>query len=650
MTNVLSMDQALIEKLTNILEVNLDKEHFGVKELAREAGLSRSQLHRKLKSLKNKTASRFIREFRLEKAMVMLQNNEATASEIAYRVGFSSPTYFNTCFHDYYGYPPGEVKFMNLKDTEDNRILENLELVEDSQAEPEILPVKKGRIRKRMVWVNTFLILLLTAVSYSLYKNYKNSSAGEIAFKEKRDKSIAILPFKNLSEDAENQYFADGVSGAIQNNLSKISELMVIPSTSMEKYRNTDLSATEIANEVNVIYLLEGSVQKHGDSIRVIANLVDAKSHEQLHSFVFDWEYKNIFEIQSKIALEIAKQLDLTIAPEKIETIKKHPTENLDAYKMYLKGRFFWHRRTEEDLSKSIYFFNKALELDSTYALAYAGLADAYYIMAWWEWVPKKEGFTKGKNYAQKALSIDNTISEAHSTLGAIAIWYEWNWEDAEKELKLAISINPNSATAHQYYSELLDILGKNKEARAHMNTSLELNPFSIAAKDWSALYYYNTGKYINSIDEYKLALDLADGNGRVIWKNNLRIIQCYLHLGNNKVTIESIKEFISTDSTIDISVLDEMFQYSGIEGVINWFINWILVVDKPEKHPYEIDIARFYAIIGDSQNALEYVEKAFENGNPELLIINNNQVFSTLRSEPRFLALLEKMNLVDYN
>ncbi len=239
---------------------------------------------------------------------------------------------------------------------------ENLELIDESKLIKESSPVKKHPLRHRMVWVNTIFIVLLSVISYNLYQNYKDTPAEEMVNREGQDLSIAILPFKNLSDDIENQYFADGVSGSILNKLNSISDLMIIPSSSMEKYRNTNLTASEIANEVNVIYLLEGSVQRHGDSIRVISSLVNAENQEQLQSFVFDWEYKNIFDIQSKIALEISKQLNLNIDPEKLERMQNQPTKNIEAYNLYLKGRYFWHRRTEEDLNKIINYFNEALD------------------------------------------------------------------------------------------------------------------------------------------------------------------------------------------------------------------------------------------------------------------------------------------------
>ncbi len=623
------MDKTFINKVKQTILEHLEDEKFGVGDLASEIGFSKSQLLRKIKVCTGKSANQLIKEIRLNEASRLVKESDLTASEISHKVGFGSPSYFNKCFHDHYGCTPGEYK---------TKSEESLVMAEADPNSTKPVPIKF----QKKVLLGLLLIIVVAAISYAFFnRSDKQNTKGQIY-------SIAVMPFKNLSDDKTNQYFADGVMDDIMNNLSTIKEFKVISRTTMEQYRETQKTAPEIAKELKVNYIIESSIQKYKDSIKIITQLIDAKNDKHIWSKQFGRKFKNIFALESEIAKQIAAELKITLSPTELKQIEKTPTDNLEAYNSYLNGRFFWHQRTEKDLNKSIYYFKKALELDSTYALAYAGLADAYYIMAWWGWFPKNEGYNNGKEFAQKALTIDNNIAEAHATLGGISIWHEWKWEAAENEIKLAISLNPNYASAHQNYSELLDILGRNKEAREQINLALELNPYALAAKDLSSMYYYNTGNYKNAIDEYKLALDLADGNNRVIWKNNIRILQCYLHLGENKVTLENIKKFISTDPSIDNKALDRIYDNSGIEGVIYWFINWMESVDMPEKQPYDIDIARFYAIIGDSQKALKYLEKAFEDGNPEMPIINNNLVFNSIRTKPRFIALLKKMNLTN--
>ncbi|MGB5665066.1 tetratricopeptide repeat protein [Eudoraea sp.] len=490
------------------------------------------------------------------------------------------------------------------------------------------------------------IITLIIAIAVSFVNRPMPGTPSKIIVNNElmTDNSIAVIPFKNLSGNIENQYFADGMMDDILNHLSIIRGLEVKSRQSSEKYRESEKSIPQIGDELDVNYLLEGSVQKHKDSIRIIVQLIDAINDNHLWSDKYDFELKNVFTIQSEISKQIAIELNTVISPAGIEEIEKKPTENLEAYNFYLNGRFFWHLRTEKDLNKSIYYFNKAVELDSTYSLAYAGLADSYFIMAFWGWIEKNEGFTNGKEFAQKALTINNNIAEAHATLGGIKTWYEWNWKDAESELKLAISLNPNNATAHQYYAELLDILGRNKEAREQINLALKLNPHSYAMNLVSAICYNNSKDYYKAIEAYKKTIDLANSNNDLILGNKLSIMKCYLNLGRNKDAFELLKDFIPINNH---QLLDKIFEDSGIKGVINWYINWILVDKQNKNNNYTI--AMFYSFIGDSQNALKYLEYFSEGGQILLPKINNSSDFNAIKTEPRFIAILKKMGLEDY-
>ena len=251
----------------------------------------------------------------------------------------------------------------------------------------------------------------------------------------------------------------------------------------------------------------------------------------------------------------------------------------------------------------------------------------------------------KGREYALKALSINNNIAEAHATLGAIAAWHEWKWEDAEKELKQAISLNPNYATAYQWYSDLLDVLGKNKEAREQINQALKLNPHSFVANVLSAWYYYNNADYEKTIEESMKVLEIANYNASM-----LTILKCYVKLGMNKEAIAYLKNIVSVDTSSNYhEILDEIYQKSGIEGSINWFIDWMLFNETEQYFSiYSINyvIASLYAIIGDSQKAIEYLEKGFEIGEGAMPRINNNPDFNIVKTDPKFISLLKKMRL----
>jgi TolB-like protein/class 3 adenylate cyclase len=490
------------------------------------------------------------------------------------------------------------------------------------------------------------VIIIIAAIFILYYLPEQRVNQSSIENLAKKPISIAVLPFDNLSGDPDQEMMCDGLTEEIIHYLSTIKVFdKVISRSSVMTFKNSEKTIPEIANLLNVNFILEGSYRQSGDRLRITAQLIDATSDSHLWTEIYERPVGDIFDIQSDIAKKIANNLKVEISSGENAQITRKPTENFEAYNLYLRGRFFWHRRMEEDLNKSIHYFNQSLELDSTYALAYAGLADSYFIMAWWGWYPKNEGFNKGKELALKALSINNDISEAHATLGGIAAWHEWNWEEAEKEIKTAITLNPNNATAFQYYSELLDILGKDNEARDQINIALKLNPNSYTMNDLSAMYYYHNTEYQKANEESKKALEI-----NIYSRTMLRILKSYVKVGFNQEAVEHVKNIVSIDDSINNNdLLDGIYQKSGMTGIITWFINWMLLNEQegnyniPSVNYYA---ASLYAIIGDAQNAIEYLEKGMEIGDNNMPRINNNQDFDLIRTDPRFISLLRKMRL----
>jgi len=332
---------------------------------------------------------------------------------------------------------------------------------------------------------------------------------------EQPEKSIAVLPFENLSVDEDQVWFSEGITDVIINQLSKISGLRVLSRTSALKYKGNEgkESVLEIGKELGVNYIIEGTVQRQENKMRISVQLIRVLNEGHIWSGLYDREWKDIFDVQSEIAQRIAGELKTILTPEEKELIEKNQTKNADAYQLYLQGRYFWYRRTKEDLQRSVEYFEKALAIDPDYALAYAGLADAYFIQAFWGWLPWDEGTTRSKELAIKALDIDRNLAEAHTVLGAILNYKEWKWEEAQKELQLAIKLNPKFVTAHHYYSELQDILRHNSEARKHINIALQLDPFLPVLHSLSSGYYYNEGKLNESLNEC-LVLEELDLDG----------------------------------------------------------------------------------------------------------------------------------------
>ena len=539
------------------------------------------------------------------------------------------------------------IGLRNLKNIDDRVKVYEVLCEEEVEEEKSARDQRSGQSSNRMpYYIIAGLVIVIAAILIWQINPSEETTPPVIEALADKEISIAVLPFDNLSGDPDQDVMCDGLTEEIIHYLSAIKEFdKVISRSSVMTLKDSDKTIPEIASRLDVNFILEGSYRQSRDRLRITAQLIDATKDSHLWTEIYERPVGDIFDIQSDIAKKIAHNLKVELSTSENAKITKKPTDNFEAYNLYLRGRFFWHRRTEEDLNKSIHYFKKSLELDSTYALAYAGLADAYFIMAFWGWYPRNEGFTEGKELALKALSINNDISEAHATLGGITAWYEWNWEEAEKEIKTAITLNPNNATAIQYYSELLDNLGKDKEARDQINQALKLNPNSYAMNDLSAMYYYHNAEYQKSIEESNKALEINIYNHTM-----LRILKSYVKLGFNHEAVEHVKNIVSIDDSSNINKLsDGIYQKSGIEGIITWFINWMIY--NEQKGNYNIPSVNYYsaslyAIIGDAQKTIEYLEKGMEIGESNMPRINNNQDFDFIRTDPRFITLLKKMEL----
>jgi TolB-like protein/AraC-like DNA-binding protein/Tfp pilus assembly protein PilF len=425
------MHKAFIQKLTNLVEANLANEKFGPEELAKGAGMSHSNLNRKLKTISNQNASLFIREVRLKKAKELLLNEDLTVAEISYRVGFGSPTYFNKCFHEYFGYAPGEMR---------NHVPEN-ESVEET-----VKTIPKKRNRTKILIGIVVILVILVPSAYFLIKGIEKENI--------KDKSIAVLPFKYLSNDTLNQYLADGMMDAILMNLSKIKDLRVISRTSVEQYRKSDKTAATIGREQDVAYLLEGSFQKEQNQIRLIVQLIRVKDEHHVWSDNYDRRWDDIFTVQSDVAEKVADELQAAITPDEKQLIRKVPTINLTAYDFYQKGNEEYNKFIIEgnsDFSKirnAEKYFLKALELDSTLALAYSGLAMTYYFKNRGNNFFSEDYLDSMLMLANKALSLDDQTGEAIRIRGNY--FYETGKpEKAKQEYIKVLRLNPNDWRAY---------------------------------------------------------------------------------------------------------------------------------------------------------------------------------------------------------
>jgi TolB-like protein len=462
------------------------------------------------------------------------------------------------------------------------------------------------------------------------------------------EKTIAVLPFRNLSNDSTQLYFCDGFMDDILNNLQKVKSFTVRPRTSSYQYRDAKKSTVIIGNELNVNYLVEGSVGHEGNNLKISVQLIDSKADKQLWSDEYIREMKQIFSLQSEIAKEIATELKAVLSTDEIEKIEKKPTENLEAYNLYLQGRFFWNKRTEEGLKKSIEYFNKAIALDENYALAIAGLADAYNVQAFWGWSPAKAGYVKAKELAERAIEIDNKLAEAHATLGNILCYGEWKWEEARKELLLAIELNPKYATAHQYYSELLDVIGQNEEARLQINLALELDPYNLLMHNISVQNYYHEGNLSKSLEECLKMQELDPAYSLAyLWSFNI-----YIRQREDIKAVEALQKMMLLDTIIAKHAYEvkDVYKKSRMTGLIDWLIELNLKMDAHFFYVADSTfyLAKWYAMLDKKEKAIDWLEKSIENRS-KIAQINNDPDFDNLRSESRFRKLIGEMGLSVY-
>jgi TolB-like protein/AraC-like DNA-binding protein len=443
--STISYQGKFIEQAEAFVLENISNEQFGVSELANLMNMSRSNLLRKIKKQTELSASQFIRQVRLQKGMELLKETELTVSEISYKVGFSNNSYFIKCFREHYGFSPGESR---------KEVIEDPEI--ESQIEPEHIKTevfveedKTSFLKKYSLQVVLATFLIIAVVSYLFIQN--SSSNSEVSSNNLK-KSIAILPFKNMSSDSTNLYFVNGLMESTLNNLQKIEDLRVISRTSVEKYRNTDKTVLEIAEELNVAYLLEGSGQRIGNQVLLNIQLIDASNDMPIWAQQYNNKIVDVFLLQNTVAKKIAEAIKAKVTPAELQQINKKPTENILAYDYYLKGLENQNEQSEAGLNKAILNFEKAIEEDSKYANAHAQIAICYYYLD----VNKieKKYLDKLNEYADNSLLYDST---SELSLIAKALYYinANEFRLAIPYLEKALDYNPNASSVVLILSDL---------------------------------------------------------------------------------------------------------------------------------------------------------------------------------------------------
>jgi len=480
------------------------------------------------------------------------------------------------------------------------------------------------------------LVTLLVALAMTLSVTVWNHKPAVLI-----PKSIAVLPFENLSEDSDNTYFADGIQEEILTRLAKIGDLKVISRSSTRDYQTKPRNLADIAKQLGVATILEGSVRKAADRVRVNVQLINAQTNSHLWAETYDRKLTGVFEVESDIAKTIAESLNAKLTRSERQAIAVRPTANPEAYELYLKGRFFWNKRTGADLRKAIDYFNQAIAKDPNYALAHAGLADCYDLLHEYSDLSPKESYPKAKAAAIKALELDDTLGEAHTSLAYSLVNYDWDWRSAEKEYQRAIQLNPNYATAHQWYAECLSMLGRHSEAIAEIKKAHELDPLSLIINQGVGGKYLYARRYDEAMAQFHRTVELYPH----FPPTHQRLGWCY---AQKRMYDEAIAEMqraveLSGNSTQMIAALGYAYAAAGRRDTAQGII---AELERRSKESY-VDayfVATIFAALGEKDEAFALLNKACAERSYWMPWINIDPQLDNLRSDPRFDALVQRV------
>jgi eukaryotic-like serine/threonine-protein kinase len=451
--------------------------------------------------------------------------------------------------------------------------------------------------------------------------------------------SLAVLPFSNESKDSGTDYLSDGITDSLINRLSQLPKMKVLARGTVFTYKNKDVDPREVGRELQVDAVVTGSIYQLGEDLRVQGSLVNAADGVQLWGKQYNRKFSDIFRVQTDISNEITQEMRVQLTGEQKQQMQKNYTENVEAYRLYLKGRFYLNKRNEESFLKAVESFQQAIAIDSDYALAYAGLADCYALLSNWGFWPAKEGYPKAKAAALKALSLDDSLAEAYISLGTIKSSYEWNWKEAEADFLRGIRLNPNYATGHLWYSFYLLLIGRNEEALKEVQQAQILDPLSLIINANRGYTLYVSRRYPEALMAIEKTLEL-DPNFAIAYE-----YLAYTQLQQKKYSeaVQSVRKAlqISPDNLTFHADLASVLAIIGQKEQAMQILNDLLA--RKEYVP-PVDIAAIYIGLKDKEKALEWLEKAYEVRSDQITYINKEPRFDPLRSDPRFQDLLRRI------
>ena len=454
--------------------------------------------------------------------------------------------------------------------------------------------------------------------------------------------SIAVLPLVNTDGDPNTEYLSDGISEALINSLTELQQLKVIARTTAFRYKGKEIDPQAVGRQLNVRAVLTGRVRQTGEMLDIQVDLVDATTGAQLWGQEYDRKFSDLVAVKQDIAREVTEKLRLRLSGAEQQQLARRDTANPEAYQLYLKGRFYWNKRTVESLKKSIEYFNQAIEKDPSYALAYAGLADAYGLFSTYSVSSPQESYPKAKAAAKKALELDETLAEAHTSLAKV-LNLDWNLAESNREFQRAIELNPNYATAHQWYGNgNLRVMGRFDEAIAEMKRAQQLDPLSLVINSDVGVTYISARQYDQAIEQLRKTTEMDQGFYYAHW--NLGI--AYEMKGSlQEALAEYQKARQLTDDPRTLALLGHGLAVSGKRDEALRMLDQLKEMAKQRYVPaYSFTI--LYVGLGEKDQALQWLEREYQDRAVELLSLKVDPLLDSLRSDPRFADLVRRMGL----
>jgi len=635
----LEKNNKFISKLKDIVLGNFTNEQFGASDLVKQYGMSRSQLHRKLKTTTGQSVSQFIREIRLEESLKLLQNEDITASEVAYKVGFNSPTYFNTCFHEYFGYPPGEAQ-LQMELTKSNN---------DSDVPSTSKENTSSKNRRILILLS---VITLIVVSLFAYQYYDWEREEEVIPTGEKEKTIAVLPLKNWSGDLELEYISDGMTDAIISKLAGIQAIeRVVPFASILQYKDTDKDISTIAEELGVEYILEGNFKLSGSQVQSNLKLIEASSNEHIWTLEYTgtWKSDEIFEMQAAVAENVAENMQAKVTTSEKEEINTMPTDNAEAYRIYLEAENQYNKLSKYGLKNAITLYEKAIAIDSSFVEPYVGLGRTYFLSGLvWGILPEQQAWQQGKAFFENALELDKAKSGNNSyliTLELVAgsFYFEYALRKAEQHYQESLS----SKDGLTYYSLGFDYTrktGRLDHSMKMLDSEIEYYPVGADAYMHKAFIHYMLGEKDTALD----LLEIHDPLNQDNYFYLLETSKWYYYMDEIDKSREHLKVLLEhhEDRPPIVYWLSAIHgEIAGESEIVNSSLHSLH--EQYENHSSGSPawfMALYYCHTKDYDKAFEWLQKSYDQREVEMTWFKEEPMLRPLRTDPRYIDLYEQV------